>query len=114
MTVEQFDALLGELRAIRDAVERSHVPPVFVDYATAARMLCCSKRSVERLVAEQRVRTYNIAGPKLRVDDLRRLGDDRTRVPRRASRVDARDTKEARAELRELVRRHKRIPAAGR
>lgn len=110
MTAAQFAALLAELRAIREAVERGHVAPVYVDYATAARMLCCSKRSVERLVAEQRIRTHNIAGPKLRVDDLRNLGERKMRTPRRAARVENRDTKEEREELRELVRRNSGDP----
>jgi hypothetical protein len=77
-------AELKELRRIRAALERPSVEPVYVDYATAAKMLCCSKRSIERLVSEKRLKTYDIAGPKLRVSDLRALGEPRRRVTRKA------------------------------
>lgn len=94
-------ATLAELRRIRAALERPNVEPVYVDYATAARMLCCSKRSVERLISERRLKPVDIAGPKLRVSDLRALGDTRaraaTRRPQRAQ-SEARRAREMAAE----------------
>ena len=92
--------VLSELKRIRAALERPRVEPAFVDYATAARMLCCSKRSIERLIAEKRLKTYDIAGPKLRVSDLRALGEPRRRVTRKARQEQSLDAvaEEARTE----------------
>lgn len=83
-------AELTELRRIRAALERPRVEPVYVDYATAAQMLCTSKRSIERMVAEKRLKPVDIAGPKLRVSDLRALGDGtgRRAATRRAPRAE--------------------------
>jgi hypothetical protein len=86
----QDSAALKELRRIRAALERPNVEPVYVDYATAAKMLCTSKRSIERLISEKRLKPVDIAGPKLRVSDLRALGEQRgrastARAPRAAS-----------------------------
>lgn len=89
-------AELVELRRIRAALERPRVEPVFVDYATAAQMLCLSKRSVERLVAEKRLRVYDIAGPKLRVADLRAMGDKQGRAPKARAPRAAADSRRAR------------------
>ena len=80
-------AELKELRRIRAALERPHVEPVYVDYATAAKMLCTSKRSIERLVSEKRLTPVDIAGPKLRVSDLRALGETRRAATRKAPRA---------------------------
>lgn len=77
------DPVLKELRRIRAALERPSVEPAYVDYATAAKMLCTSKRSIERLVSEKRIRVYDIAGPKLRVTDLRSIGERRAPAPRK-------------------------------
>lgn len=80
------DAILKELRRIRVALETAKTETAYVDYATAAKMLCVSKRSVERLVSEKRVKVYDIAGPKLRVSELRALGDARAPKARAARR----------------------------
>ena len=84
MTNEHFTAILAELKRIRAALERPHVQPVYVDYATGAKMLCLSKRSVERLVSQRRIRVYDIAGPKLRVSDVEGLGDTKAAKARAA------------------------------
>lgn len=78
----QDAAALKELRRIRAALERPNVEPVYVDYATAAKMLCTSKRSIERLISEKRLKPVDIAGPKLRVSDLRALGEQKSRATR--------------------------------
>lgn len=74
-------AMLAELRRIRVAVRAQSA--IAVDYATAAEMLCTSKRSIERMVAEDRLRPIDLAGPKIPVKQLRALVDGRARATRR-------------------------------
>jgi hypothetical protein len=93
---------LKELRRIRAALERPTPEPVAVDYATAAKMLCTSKRSIERMVAEERLKPIDLAGPKIPVMQLRALVDGRVRTTRRAQQKPQRAA-ESRAQLRELV-----------
>lgn len=76
------DPALAELRAIRRTLERPQPTPVAVDYATAAKMLCTSKRSIERMVAEERLKPIDLAGPKIPVKQLHALVDG-GRVTRR-------------------------------
>lgn len=65
--------MLAELRAIRDALEASQ--RVAHTYEQAARRLGCSKRSVERLIAEKRLTPRDIGGPKIPESQLRELAD---------------------------------------
>lgn len=80
-----MSAELKELRRIRAALERPTPEPVAVDYATAAKMLCTSKRSIERMVAEERLRPIDLAGPKIPVAQLRALVEGKARATRRAT-----------------------------
>lgn len=76
-------AELKLLKRIAAAVERPTPEPVAVDYATAAKMLCTSKRSVERMVAEEKLRPIDLAGPKIPVAQLRALVEGKPRATRR-------------------------------
>ena len=94
------DPVLAELRRIRAAIEASEKRAV--DYSTAAKMLCTSKRSVERMVAEEKLKPIDLAGPKIPVAQLRALVDGKQRATRRAAQKPHRAAA-ARSDLRDLV-----------
>lgn len=75
--------ILAELKRIRAAIERNGVERVALTYEQAAKMLCTSKRSIERMVAEERLKPIDLAGPKIPVAQLRALVEGKVRATAR-------------------------------